>query len=474
MSHANAALTPRTRLRLAQLVVDRGWTYAAAAKMFMVAPRTAKKWADRYRAEGAAGMADRSSRPLTSPTRTSRDLVRQIVQLRWRHRLGPVQIAGRLGMAASTVHAVLVRCRINRLTHIDRVTGEPLRRYEHPYPGSLIHVDVTKFANIPDGGGFPFVGRAQGEINRAATATRTGNRSPRGRARIGTAFVHTVIDDHTRMAYAEICADETATTAVGVLHRAVAWFADHGVTTERVLSDNGSAYRSHAWREACAELGITHKRTRPYRPQTNGKIERFHRTLKGDCIRVQTPLSLEDACRQVANYVQRYNTVRLHSAIGYITPKDKLEGRAQEIFDARDRKLAEARERRRVLRQTQPRPTWERRSADRPSIDFAAVKEAISMAEVLGLLRFTPTSTRGAQQRGPCPIHGSRSPRSRSFSANVHDHNFHCFKCGAHGNALDLWASASRQTAYDAALDLCRRLGKDVPTNNPRPEGTTP
>jgi DNA-directed RNA polymerase specialized sigma24 family protein len=129
VSHANAALTPRARLRLAQLVVEEKWTYQTAAKMFMVAPRTAKKWADRYRAEGAAGMADRSSRPHSSPTKTPPQLVRQIVRLRWRHRLGPVQIAGRLGLQASTVHAVLVRCRINRLSHIDRVTGEPLRRY---------------------------------------------------------------------------------------------------------------------------------------------------------------------------------------------------------------------------------------------------------------------------------------------------------------------------------------------------------
>src|SRR3954453_5021943 len=165
MSHANAALTPRARLRLAQLIVDDGWTHAAAAKMFMVAPRTAKKWADRYRSEGPAGMVDRSSRPKTSPARTSPELVRQIVRLRWRRRLGPVQIGGRLGMPASTVHAVLVRCRINRLSHIDRVTGEPLRRYEHPPPGSLIHVDVTKFGNVPDGGGWRYLGRQQGKEN---------------------------------------------------------------------------------------------------------------------------------------------------------------------------------------------------------------------------------------------------------------------------------------------------------------------
>lgn len=136
VSHANAALTPRARLRLARLVVESGWTYAAAAKMFMVSARTAKKWADRYRAEGPAGMLDRSSRPHRSPAKTAPAMVRRIVALRWRRRLGPVQIAGELGLATSTVYAVLTRCRINRLSHIDRVTGEPLRRYEHPYPGA--------------------------------------------------------------------------------------------------------------------------------------------------------------------------------------------------------------------------------------------------------------------------------------------------------------------------------------------------
>ncbi len=165
MSHAHAALTPRARLRLARLVVEQGWTHSAAAKMFMVSSRTASKWAERYRSEGRAGMADRSSRPTHSPTRTRPDVVKKIVALRWRQRLGPVQIGGRLGLPASTVHAVLVRCRINRLTRIDRATGEPLRRYEHDHPGSMIHVDVTKFANIPDGGGHRFVGRQQGDRN---------------------------------------------------------------------------------------------------------------------------------------------------------------------------------------------------------------------------------------------------------------------------------------------------------------------
>ena len=239
-THSNAALTPRARLRLARLVVDKGWPPARAAERYDVSWRTAKKWADRYRTEGRAGMADRSSRPRTSPTKTAPEIVKRIVRLRWRKRLGPVQIGGRLGLPASTVHAVLTRCRINRLSRIDQVTGEPLRRYEHAHPGSMIHVDVTKFANIPDGGGHKFLTRQQGEANAVATARRTGERGKRYRPKIGTAYVHTVIDDHSRTAYAEICTDEKAQTAIGVLERAVAWFAERGVIVERVLSDNGS------------------------------------------------------------------------------------------------------------------------------------------------------------------------------------------------------------------------------------------
>jgi transposase InsO family protein len=322
VSHANATLTPITRLRLARLVVDSGWTYSAAAKMFMVAPKTARKWADRYRAEGRAGMFDRSSRPRTSPSRTNPEVVRQIVRLRWRHRLGPVQIAGRLGLPASTVHAVLVRCRINRLAHIDRVTGEPLRRYEHDHPGSLIHVDVTKFGNIPDGGGHRYVGRQQGLRNQRATPGL-----PRGKdykPRTGTAFLHTVIDDHSRVAYVEICADEKADTAAGVLERAVAWFADHGVIVERVLSDNGACYRSFAWRDICADLAITPKRTRPYRPQTNGKIERFHRTLADGWAYAR--FYNTDAERRAAlpEWLHFYNHHRPHSAIGGRPPLTRL------------------------------------------------------------------------------------------------------------------------------------------------------
>jgi hypothetical protein len=161
-------------------------------------------------------MVDRSSRPHTSPAKASPQVIRRIVKLRWHERLGPIEIGGQLGVPASTVHAVLTRCRINRLPRIDRVTGEPLRRYEHDHPGSLIHVDVTKYANIPDGGSHKFVSRQLGERNAIQTARRTGERTSTYRPRIGIAFVHTVIDDHSRMAYAEICTDEKAVTAVAV------------------------------------------------------------------------------------------------------------------------------------------------------------------------------------------------------------------------------------------------------------------
>ena len=174
MSHANAALTPRARLRLARLIVDQGWPPARAAERYDVSWKTAAKWADRYRDEGPAGMADRSSRPHRQPNRTPAPVVRKIVHLRWKQRLGPVEIGDCLGMPASTVHAVLVRCRINRLSHIDRATGEPIRRYEHERPGDLIHVDVKKLGRVPDGGGWRYVGRQQGYRNRSATVERTG------------------------------------------------------------------------------------------------------------------------------------------------------------------------------------------------------------------------------------------------------------------------------------------------------------
>jgi transposase InsO family protein len=320
--HANAVLTPRGRLLLARRVVDEGWPIVRAAEHFHVSWPTAKRWASRYAAMGPAGMADRSSRPHHSPTRTPGPVVRRIVELRWRQRLSPLAIASRLSMPASTVHAVLVRCRLNRLSHIDIRTGEPIRRYEHSYPGALLHVDVKKLGNIPVGGGWRFVGRAQGKKNRWATpdTARSGHRDPL----MGHAFVHTVIDDHSRVAYAEIHDDETAATAIAVLIRAVGWFRARGITIERVISDNGSCYRSRAWRQACAELRIQSKRTRPYRPQTNGKIERFHRTMTQEwAFSRHYPNELKRRSALPA-WLHTYNHHRQHSAIGKVPPITRL------------------------------------------------------------------------------------------------------------------------------------------------------
>lgn len=324
MSHANAALTPRARLKMARLIVEQGWPVARAAERFMVSYPTAKRWAQRYRELGAAGMTDRSSRPHRSPNRTPQPIVRKVVHLRLKQRLGPVQIADRVGVAPSTVHAILVRCRLNRLRHIDRVTGEPVRRYEHDHPGALLHVDVKKLGNIPDGGGWRFLGRQQGDRNRMATRDRTGIKNVYSNPKVGTAFVHTVLDDHSRVAYAEIHDDETAATAAAVLQRAVAWFAARGVVVERVLSDNGGCYRSFAWRDTCAALGITPKRTRPYRPQTNGKIERFHRTM-AEGWAFKKFYNSESARRAaLPAWIHEYNHHRPHTAIGRSAPITRL------------------------------------------------------------------------------------------------------------------------------------------------------
>lgn len=340
MFHANAALTPRARARLGYYVVIQGHSLPQAAIRFEVTYRTAQRWATRYaerleqmRTAGEPGLPgsqdlhDRPSRPRRLANRTPVKVVRRIVSLRLRKRLGPVELAALTGVPASTVHAVLRRCRLNRLSHVDRVTGElnkQVRRYEHDHPGSLLHADVKKLGNIPDGGGWRYVGRQHGRRNREAMANeglvgRNQYRNPK----VGTAFVHTVLDDHSRVAYAEIHDDETAITAVGVLHRAVEWFADRGVTIERVLTDNGSAYKSHLWRDSCQALGITPKKTRPYRPQTNGKIERFHRTMSTWAFDVFYPS--ESARRQaLPAWLHDYNHHRPHTAIGRATPVSRL------------------------------------------------------------------------------------------------------------------------------------------------------
>ena len=324
-THANAALTPRARLRLARLIVDHNWPPARAAERYDVSWKTATKWAGRYRAEGPAGMHDRSSAPHHQPNRTPAPMVRKIVHLRWKQRLGPVEIGSRLGMPASTVHAVLVRCRLNRLSHIDRATGEPIRRYEHEAPGDLIHVDVKKLGKIPDGGGWRYVGRQQGQKNRATTAARTGTpKSPYRQPLTGTTYLHTVIDDHSRVAYVEAHDDETKETATQVLRNAVAWFAERGrhretgpVRQRRRLPLSPVANHLHRPRH--------HPETDPALPaQTNGKIERFHRTLAEGWAFKKLYNTEDIRPAALPSWIHQYNHHRPHSAIGRAAPITRL------------------------------------------------------------------------------------------------------------------------------------------------------
>ena len=260
--HRNAPLTPEGRLRLCHRIED-GWTVAAAAESMNISRQCAHKWWRRYRDEGVAGLEDRSSRPRSCPHQTPARVERRIVALRQSRRLGPARLAGIVGVPASTVHRVLVRHGVNQLRWMDRPTGRVIRRIETSRCGELVHIDVKKLARVPDGGGHKKLGRA-------ATKNRPG---------LGYTHIHTAIDAYSRLAYSEFAGVEDSVNCVAFLNRAVAWFAEQGITIERILTDNGVGYRSKIWAARCAELDIKHSRTKPYRPATNGKVERFNRTL---------------------------------------------------------------------------------------------------------------------------------------------------------------------------------------------------
>ncbi|MDN5385763.1 IS481 family transposase, partial [Streptomyces sp. LB8] len=240
MPHRNAPLTETGRLRLARCVVDDNWPLRRAAERFQVSVTTAKRWADRYRQHGEAGMADRSSRPHACPRRTPTRTERRIIKVRVLRRWGPARIAGLLRLVPSTVHRVLTRYGLARLAHLDRATGRVIRRYERDRPGELVHVDIKKLGNIPDGGGHKVLGRQAGRKTRSGA---------------GYSYVHTAVDDHSRLAYSEILTDEKKETAVAFWGRAQAFFASCGITVERVLTDNGSCYKSRLWRDALAAAG---------------------------------------------------------------------------------------------------------------------------------------------------------------------------------------------------------------------------
>jgi transposase InsO family protein len=290
-------------------VLELGWTIEATAKRFQVDPKTVRKWRDRFLAEGLAGLQDRSSRPHRCPNRTPRRIRRQVLRLRRQRRWGADHIAHELGLAASTVQSILRAGGCNRLDRGDRATA-PARRYQRDRPGELIHVDVKKLAAIPNGGGWRLHGR--------------GNDSTHGHSGAGYRYLHTALDDRTRLVYSEILDNEQAITAAAFWCRAAAWFATLGITCERVLTDNGSCYRSGLWHRACAQTGTTVKKTRPRRPQTNGKVERYHRILLEEWAYIRPWTTDDERTTGYAGFTHFYNHHRSHGALGWSTPAATL------------------------------------------------------------------------------------------------------------------------------------------------------
>jgi transposase InsO family protein len=281
-----------------------GWTVRAAAEAAGVSPRTAWKWLARFRSEGVAGLADRSSAPHAIPHRTSAERAAAVEALR-RLRMTGSQIATRLRMALSTVTAVLARLGLPRLSQL--ASPEPPNRYERRHPGELVHVDVKKLGRI---------GRPGHRV--------TGDRRTRTRG-LGWEYVHVCVDDATRLAYVEVLEDETAVTAVGFLRRAVAHFATRGVRVRAVLTDNGSAYVSRLHAETCAALRLRHLRTQPYRPRTNGKAERFIRTLLAEWAYAATYRDTAHRRFALAPWLAFYNQRRPHGALSHQAPVDRLQ-----------------------------------------------------------------------------------------------------------------------------------------------------
>ena len=312
MSHANAPLTPEGRRRLCERV-DAGRPICHVAAEAGVARQTLGKWYARWQDDGEAGLVDRSSRPASSPHQTPLAVENRIEELRRERKVGPVTLSGLLAaegimIPASTVHRVLVRRGISRLRDLD-VSGadlrEPVIRYEHPAPGELIHVDVKKLGRIPDGGSWRVHGRGSAQHKAAK------------RQRVGYVYLHSAEDDHSRLTYTEELLDEKGTTAAAFWARAVKFFRRHGIRRiKRVLTDNGSCYRSLLFAAALAKTNTRHKWTRPYRPQTNGKIERYHRTLAREWAYSREWNSNAERGAGLTAWMDYYNYHRPHTALG--------------------------------------------------------------------------------------------------------------------------------------------------------------
>jgi len=319
VAHVNARTTVYAR-RLIVARVLAGHRPGEVAKQLGVSRETVYKWVRRWRAEGEAGLVDRSSRPHRMPRQTSPETVAAIIAARVEHHAGPARLAAIVGVPASTVGAVLARAGVPRLAEVDRLTGELLRgrrhserRYEREAPGELLHVDVMKLGRIPDGGGWRVHGRD-------ATVDHRHKPVP-----IGFDYVHVAIDDHTRLAYVEVLPDERVDACAGFLTRAVAWFARRGVTVERVLTDNALSYRrGNAWIAACTRLGIGRRFIQPGRPWTNGKAERFNRTLRTEWAYASAWTSNDQRTAALDSWLEHYNTARSHSALGGRPPISRL------------------------------------------------------------------------------------------------------------------------------------------------------
>jgi len=310
--HANAALSLNRRRLLCRRVIEERWTVTTAAEAAEVSVRCARKWVGRYRVEGEPGLMDRPSTPGLIPHRTSEERVAAIASLRRLRFTGP-EIAETLGMALSTVSGILTRIGMGKL---GRLGLEPAERYERERPGELIHIDVKKLGRILRPG-HRVTGRRSATRN---TYTADGRRV--GDA--GWEYVHIAVDDCTRLAYAEVLADEKATTVVAFLGRAVAFFQRHGITVEQLLTDNGSGYRSMIHAIGCRALGIRHLRTRPYRPQTNGKAERFIRTMLGGWAYGALYRDSHERSAALDGWLWHYNHHRKHSALGHKPPVARL------------------------------------------------------------------------------------------------------------------------------------------------------
>jgi transposase InsO family protein len=307
--HGNARLTLWGRSELVARI-DAGQPVTMVAEEMNVSRATAYKWWRRWREEGEVGLLDRSSRPRSCPHRTPAHLERRIVSLRQQRKLGPARIAPIVGLPVSTVHRVLKRHGLHRLAWMDRPTGRLIRRIETTRAGELVHVDVKKLHQVPRGGGWR--GHGRGVVPQPDRPTPQID------------YLHTVIDAYSRVAYVEVWPDETATTCVGVFERALAWFAQHHVTIDAVMTDNGPGYRSNAWRDLCDAKGIDHRRIRPHHPQTNGKVERFNRTLLDEWAYVRLYRSNGHRLAALARWLHNYNHHRCHTALAGNAPMSRL------------------------------------------------------------------------------------------------------------------------------------------------------